>query len=157
MPGKRCDKHTVCYTLDRPISEAVAMQLRNPVLRRWISALVAAVLVLGQASLAVQAAPVTTQSLLQAQQQHAERDRLMAQLEREAIAERLTEMGVSPIEVKQRVAALSDAEVAQLNDRIDELPAGGDVVGVIVLLFIVFVITDAVGATDFFTFVHPVR
>lgn len=124
---------------------------------RWISALMAAALMIGQMSLVAQAAPVTTQSMLQAQQQAGERDRLLAQLEREAVAEQLMEMGVSPAEVKDRIAALSDEEVALLNERIDSLPAGGDVVGIIVLLFIVFVITDALGATDFFTFVHPVR
>jgi hypothetical protein len=55
------------------------------------------------------------------------------------------------------VAALTDAEVARLNQRIAELPAGGDVLGVILLIFIIFVITDAIGATDIFPFVDPVR
>ncbi len=44
------------------------------------------------------------------------------------------------------------------NEGIGQLQAGGDsVLGVILLIFIVFVITDAIGATDIFPFVHPVR
>jgi len=124
---------------------------------RWISALLASAMMIGQMSATVHAAPVTTQSMLEAQQQLGERERLMSQLDREAVAEQLADMGVSTDEVKERVAALSDEEVAQLNDHIESLPAGGDALGVIVLIFLVFVITDAVGATDIFPFVHPVR
>ena len=39
----------------------------------------------------------------------------------------------------------------------DELPAGGDVLGVILVVFIVFVITDVIGATDIFPFIKPVK
>ena len=66
-------------------------------------------------------------------------------------------MGVDADQVKQRVAQMTDQEVATLNQRVGDLPAGGDVLGVVLLVFIVFVITDAIGATDIFPFVHPVR
>jgi hypothetical protein len=31
------------------------------------------------------------------------------------------------------------------------------VLGVIVLIFVIFVITDVIGATDIFPFIHPVK
>jgi hypothetical protein len=52
---------------------------------------------------------------------------------------------------------MTQAEVAQLNQQIDQLPAGSGVLGIVVLIFIVFVITDVIGATDIFPFIHPVR
>jgi hypothetical protein len=56
------------------------------------------------------------------------------------------------------VASLTDAEVARINQQIEKLPAGGDsFLGILVLIFIIFVITDALGATDIFPFVHPIK
>jgi len=52
---------------------------------------------------------------------------------------------------------MTDQEVAKLDHRMKELPAGGDVLGVALVVFIVFIITDAIGATDIFPFVHSVN
>ncbi len=107
-----------------------------------------------------QAAPVSTSSLLSSETSvniDAERDKLISLIEREDVADQLSALGVDPVDAKQRVADMSPAEVAQLNQKIDDLPAGSGVLGVIVLIFIVFIITDAIGATDVFPFVHPVR
>ena len=45
-------------------------------------------------------------------------------------------------------------------ERLAELPAGAGfetVLIVLLIIFIVFVITDAAGATDLFPFIHPVK
>ncbi|MFP5403959.1 MAG: DUF6627 family protein [Gammaproteobacteria bacterium] len=120
------------------------------------------VLVLSVALLGAQAAPVHagmigTPQALATEQGRIDRDRLASLLEREDLQRQLASLGVDAQEAKQRVAGLTDAEVARLNQRLAELPAGGDVLGAILLIFIVFVITDAIGATDIFPFVHPVR
>jgi hypothetical protein len=47
--------------------------------------------------------------------------------------------------------------VQQLNNHLTELPAGGDILGLAVLVFLVFVLTDVIGATDIFPFIHPVK
>lgn len=107
-----------------------------------------------------QAAPVSTTSLLDrenAASVNADRARLMTLVQREDVAKQLSALGVDPANAQKRVADMSPAEVAQLNQRIDSLPAGSGILGVAVLIFIVFIITDAIGATDVFTFVHPVR
>jgi len=83
---------------------------------------------------------------------------LLDQLQRSEVREQLLAMGVQPEAVENRVRQLSDAEVTQLNQRIADAPAGGtSVIGVLVLLFVLFVITDALGATDIFPFVHSVN
>jgi len=85
------------------------------------------------------------------------RTALMQTLEREQVRNQLTQLGVDADAVKQRVAQMTEQEIATLNERLGELPAGGDILGVILVIFVVFIITDAIGATDIFPFVHPVR
>lgn len=85
------------------------------------------------------------------------RSALMQMLEREQVRTQLTQLGVDAEAVKQRVAQMTEQEIATLNERLGELPAGGDILGMILVIFVVFIITDAIGATDVFPFVHPVR
>lgn len=77
--------------------------------------------------------------------------------QRRAIEQQLVELGVAPLQARQRAAALSDAQVADISERLHNLPAGADAGGVILTIFIVFVITDVIGATDIFPFIKPVR
>jgi hypothetical protein len=86
-----------------------------------------------------------------------ERVRLAAMLERAEVADALKAHGVDPAEVKARLAALTDEEAAQVAARIDGLPAGGSIVGAIVLVFLVLLITDILGFTKIFPFTRPVR
>ncbi|MEJ2465719.1 MAG: PA2779 family protein [Candidatus Thiodiazotropha sp.] len=86
-----------------------------------------------------------------------DRNTLLQTLDRDEIRARLTQLGVDPEAVKVRVSQMTPQEVATLNQRMADLPAGGDALGVILVIFVVFIITDALGATDIFPFVHPVR
>lgn len=78
-------------------------------------------------------------------------------LERADVQARLQAYGVSAADVQARIAALSDAEAADLAARIDNLPAGGDIVGAIVLIFLVLLLTDILGFTKIFPFTRPIR
>ncbi len=110
----------------------------------------------GSVTLPAQAAMISTPEVIQSQQSAYDREQLSALLDREEVQEKLLSMGVAPDSVQERISSMTDFEVAQLNQQINELPAGG-VLGAIVLIFVVFIITDAIGATDIFPFVHPVR
>jgi hypothetical protein len=55
------------------------------------------------------------------------------------------------------VAALTDEEARQLAGQVDSLPAGGDVLGVLLTVFLVLLITDILGFTKIFPFTRPVR
>lgn len=83
----------------------------------------------------------------------AARERLAAMLARDDVAAALQRHGVEAGQARERVAALSDAEVMQLNGQIDQLPAGGDVLGLAVFVFLVLLLTDILGYTDIFPFV----
>ena len=86
-----------------------------------------------------------------------DRAELLQVLERDSARQQLSALGVSQEQAKQRVMQMTDQEVAQLNQQLADLPAGGDALGVILLIFLVFVITDVIGATDIFPFIHPVK
>ena len=89
------------------------------------------------------------------------RARVAAFLDREDVQEILVRWDVDPGEAKARVAALTDAEASDLASRLDAMPAGGHVVGIIIgailLVFFVLLITDLLGLTDVFPFIKKRR
>jgi hypothetical protein len=87
----------------------------------------------------------------------AERERIASFLEREDVRQQLLAQGVSPTQAKARVAALTDEEARQLAGQVDSLPAGGDILGVLLTVFLVLLITDILGFTKIFPFTRPVR
>jgi hypothetical protein len=116
--------------------------------RRSIASLLILSLVM---PLPVHAGLVTTESLL-------ERERIATLFERADVQAQLQAYGVSPAEVNARVAALTDAEAAELAARIEELPAGGiSILGAILLVFLVLLVTDILGYTKIFPFTKPMK
>jgi hypothetical protein len=85
------------------------------------------------------------------------RAQLEAALSRADVAKALQERGVSVDAARARVAALTDAEAALVAAEIDKAPAGGDVLGTIVFIFVLLLITDILGLTKVFPFTRSVR
>ena len=71
-------------------------------------------------------------------------------LDRQDVQDRLQAYGVNPDEAKTRLAALSDAEILQLQNQLDDLPAGGGAIEVIGIVFLVILILELVGLIDIF-------
>ena len=87
----------------------------------------------------------------------ANRAQVYSVLQRDDVRAQLQALGVTADDVKARVAAMSDEEVAQLAGQIESLPAGGDVLGVLLTVFIVLLITDILGFTKIFPFTRSIR
>jgi hypothetical protein len=105
-----------------------------------------------------QAAIVGTDQIINPAPTHQARDHVKEFLSSEAAQQQLLELGVSPEEVTKRIDSLSDSELARINQGIDQLNAGSDsILGILLIIFIVFVITDVIGATDIFPFIKPVN
>jgi hypothetical protein len=100
-----------------------------------------------------QAAMISTEQVITHSQSQADRAHLMDTLSRAEVADKLRSAGVDPAALKDRVNSLTDEEVAMLNKRFDQLPAGGDILGVALFVFLVLLITDILGYTDIFPFV----
>jgi hypothetical protein len=106
----------------------------------------------------VQAAMVGTAEIVYPAQSSLARDHLQQFLDQEAAQQKLQAWGVNPDLVKERINSLTDSELARINREIDTLNAGGtSILGVLLIIFIVFVITDVIGATNIFPFIHPVK
>jgi hypothetical protein len=105
----------------------------------------------------VLAGMLDTQTLITAAGAESERAALAQRLGSEEMRHALSRMGVDPADAQGRVDRLTDAEVADLNARLDQLPVGAGALEVVLILFLVFVITDALGITDIFAFVRPAR
>lgn len=103
------------------------------------------------------AAIVTTQEASATLGAAAERDRVAGFFSRDDVRKSLESQGVDPQAALDRVATLSDAEVQQLATRIDQAPAGGDVLGIIFTVFIVLLVTDILGFTKVFPFTRSIR
>jgi uncharacterized small protein (DUF1192 family) len=125
-------------------------------IKKWFGGVLAAI-VLGAASMGAQASMISNAELAAMEAQLELRDQVMQQISRADVQQQLVAMGVSVTEVEQRVAAMTDAEIAQLHSQLQDLPAGAGVVGIALFIFVVFVVTDVIGATDIFPFIHPVR
>ncbi|MCK9294254.1 MAG: PA2779 family protein [Desulfobulbaceae bacterium] len=104
---------------------------------------------------------IDTGSIVTLAKQENDRARVMAFLDRQDVQQVMEQQGVAAEEAKQRVAVLSDDEVRQIAQAMDQLPAGGDGLGVIigaaVLIFIILLITDIAGLTHVFSFVDHRR
>lgn len=87
-----------------------------------------------------------------------ERERVQAFLSRGDVAQQLARLGVDAASAQARVDALTDAEVAQLDRQIEQLPAGGSsVLGALVFIFVLLLITDILGFTKVFPFTRSMR
>ncbi len=84
------------------------------------------------------------------------RERILLLIQKEEVQKKLQEYGVTPAEAKARIASLSDREIAGLNQKIDQLPAGADAAGAIIgtalVVFLVLLVTDILCLTKVFSF-----
>src|SRR5688572_25202771 len=63
----------------------------------------------------------------------------------------LQRYGVSSADVEARINNLTESELLQIQDRLAQLPAGGDgVLGAVVLILLILVLLDVLGTTDIF-------
>lgn len=105
----------------------------------------------------VQAAMIGTEQVLAASTGQEHRARIAGALERPEVVAHLERLGVGKADAQARVAALTDEEAATLANQIDSLPAGGDIVGALVLIFVVLLVTDILGLTKVFPFTRSRR
>ena len=89
------------------------------------------------------------------------RARIVSFLDRQDVQLAMEQQGIAAEEARMRVASLTDEEVMQVSRVMDQLPAGGDGVGVVigaaVLIFVILLLTDIAGLTHVFSFVNHRR
>lgn len=93
---------------------------------------------------------IGTEHMLDVLERRATIEQIDTVLARAEIRSELERLGVDPAETQARVAALSDAELVELAENLEQLPAGGSLVGTIGIVFIVLLILEFVGVIDIF-------
>ena len=125
-------------------------------LRRPIAVLLSLLLALAPL-IPAQAAMIGNQQIINQSESQQTRDSLQQLVEQQSARQQLQAWGVDPEQIQNRINSLTDSELARINQQVDTLDAGGSVLGILLVIFIVFVITDVIGATDIFPFIHPVK
>ena len=106
----------------------------------------------------LQAAIIGNETIINQAPSALTRDNMQELLGQESARQQMQAWGISPELITARINRLTDAELARINQEADTLKAGGtNVLGVLLIIFIVFVITDVIGATNIFPFIHPVK
>jgi hypothetical protein len=104
----------------------------------------------------VWAAMIGTESVLDVDRDQSPRGYLNTLLAREDIQAALVSRGIDPQEAQTRIDSLSDAEVNDIVNKLDQLPAGGffgELLLIAFLVFVILLITDIAGYTHIFPFV----
>ena len=106
------------------------------------------------------AAMVSTEQVISEDAATEDRERVMNFLGREDVRREMEALSIDPEEAAARAKALSDEEIAQITNKLDETAVGQDavaaIVGAVVLIFIILMITDLLCWTRVFPFTRCV-
>jgi len=119
-------------------------------LRRWCVALVSIGLLSPILAPAAHGAMVGTEQALALDGRGAYLDAARVALARSDVRESMLAMGVDPSVVDARLGSLTNAELQLLASRIGEAPAGGDVLAIIGIVFLVLLLLEYTGTIDIF-------
>jgi len=86
------------------------------------------------------AALVETETMLDVSRGQEARETLKQFMAHKDVRTAIVSQGVDPAEADARLNSLSDAEVIQLADQIDQLPAGGDVLGLAIAVLVIVIL-----------------
>ena len=96
------------------------------------------------------AAVIGTHEALSMAQHEQRLEAVQAQLARADVQQAMIQLGVDPVEAGLRVAALGEQELLQLQGQLEQLPAGGDILGLIGAVFVVLLILEVTGVINIF-------
>ena len=86
------------------------------------------------------AALIDTETVLDENQSQEARDYIKQLLAREDVRSALIAQGIDPLEAEARLASLSDAEVIELADQIENLPAGQGALGLVIAVLVIIIL-----------------
>ena len=86
------------------------------------------------------AALVQTETMLDMSRGQEARETLKQFMARKDVRSAIVSQGVDPLEADARLNSLSDAEVIQLADQIDQLPAGGGFLGLLIAVLVIVIL-----------------
>lgn len=121
---------------------------------KYLAIAASSVLLLGTTNLNAEA--ISSDSVMQTQASHYNKQQLIEMVNRADVQSKLVSLGVDSNQAIARINGMTDSEIAQLNDEINQAPAGG-IVGAVLTVLAVIAILDLVGVTDVYPFIRPVN
>ncbi|HQW10149.1 MAG TPA: PA2779 family protein [Steroidobacteraceae bacterium] len=118
--------------------------------RRGVVALTLVAFVAAVTPAPATAAMIDTSAAVAASTRAANLARIDSVLARADVQQRLTDLGVAPEAAHERAAALTDTELAGFAAQLENAPAGGEILAVIGLVFVVLMILEFTGVIDIF-------
>jgi Family of unknown function (DUF6627) len=131
--------------------------MKSRFMRITSSMLIASVLSLGLPLQSAYAGLVGTDKVAVSAQSQSDRERIRTFFDREDVRKALQTQGVDGNTAKARVDALTDQEVQTLAGKLDTMPAGGDIIGILFTVFVILLVTDILGFTSVFSFTHSIK
>ena len=120
------------------------------IFQRFVASILCVAILNLSSPLVAQAAVIGTLQAVESQHRAADLAIVNSALAREQVRAELDMMGVDAAAVEARLGAMTDAELRSLAGEIENLPAGGDALAVIGIVFLVLLILEAVGVIDIF-------
>jgi hypothetical protein len=104
----------------------------------------------------VTAAVFSSEQVIAHQQFQFNKQQVLSYVDTAEVQNKLIELGVSPADAKQRIAAMTQQELDALNSQMNEMPAGG-IVGAVLTVLAIVAILDLLGVTDVYPFIRPIN
>jgi len=120
---------------------------------KYLAIAASSVFLLGTSN--VNAEAISSDSVMQTQMAQYNKQQLIDMVNRSDVQSKLVSLGVDSNDAIARINAMTDSEIAQLNDEINQAPAGG-IVGAVLTVLAVIAILDLAGVTDVYPFIRPI-
>lgn len=98
----------------------------------------------------VRADMVGTHSLLTQDARATQMVEIQRFLGRDDVREQMQSLGVDPVKAGERVAAMTDSELQQVAQHIQNMPAGGSDAGLLLLVILILLLLELLGVTHIF-------
>ncbi|WAJ69163.1 PA2779 family protein [Catenovulum adriaticum] len=109
------------------------------------------ILGVGQAS----AGLYESNQVIQSQEYSFNKNQILSYVDSEQVQNKLTELGISVADAKNRIANMTHEELASLNQQLNEDAVAGGIVGTIITVLVVVAVLDVMGITDVYPFIRP--
>mgnify|MGYP003631257267 FL=1 len=98
----------------------------------------------------------TSNDVLNQAQYQFSKQQVLTMVDSQDVLAQLEQLGVSPIDAKNRINNMTQGELNSLNEQMNNMPAGG-IVGAIVTVLAVVALLDLFGVTDVYPFIRPIN
>jgi hypothetical protein len=118
--------------------------------RKYLNLTMAGLLAFGGVQAQANAGMIETSQFAAEISMQEQRNSVIDLMARQDVAAELAAMGVDIEKARERVASLSDAEITQLHNKLDQLPAGSGAAGTVLVVLLILILLDVAGVTDIF-------